>query len=85
TLGLIRENNDIERSGANNVGLQALQGLSGINQQYQQAKQQERQKEFQQAYAGAYSSGDRNAMRQLATKYPDQFEAVRNGMGFIDE
>ncbi|MFW5394130.1 phage DNA ejection protein, partial [Yersinia sp. 2544 StPb PI] len=26
TLGLIRENNDIERSGANNVGLQALQG-----------------------------------------------------------
>ncbi|WP_145542502.1 phage DNA ejection protein [Yersinia mollaretii] len=85
TLGLIRENNDIERSGANNVGLQALQGLSGLNQQYQQAKQQERQKEFQQAYAGAYSSGDRNAMRQLATKYPDQFEAVRNGMGFIDE
>lgn len=30
TLQLIRQNNDIERSGANNVGLTALQGLSGI-------------------------------------------------------
>lgn len=31
TLQLIRQNNDIERSGANNVGLTALQGLSGID------------------------------------------------------
>ena len=41
TLQLIRQNNDIERSGANNVGLTALQGLSGI-------AQAQRQKEFQQ-------------------------------------
>lgn len=85
TLGMIRENNDIHRSGVNNIGLQALQGLGSVAQSYQQAKQAERQKEFQKAYAGAYASGDRNAMRQLASQYPDQFEAVRNGMGFIDE
>ncbi|RXA93820.1 phage DNA ejection protein [Yersinia sp. 2105 StPb PI] len=85
TLGMIRENNDIQRSGANNIGLQALQGLGSVAQSYQQAQQAERQKEFQQAYAGAYASGDRNSMRQLAMQYPDQFEAVRNGMGFIDE
>ncbi|RRC13149.1 phage DNA ejection protein [Escherichia coli] len=85
TLQLIRQNNDIERSGANNVGLTALQGLSGIAGVFQQEKQAQRQKEFQQAYANAYASGDRSALRQLATQYPDQIESVRKGMGFIDE
>lgn len=85
TLQLIRQNNDIERSGANNVGLTALQGLSGIAGVFQQEKQAQRQKEFQQAYANAYASGDRGALRQLATQYPDQIEYVRKGMGFIDE
>lgn len=85
TLQLIRRNNDIERSGANNVGLTALQGLSGIAGVFQQEKQAQRQKEFQQAYANAYASGDRGALRQLATQYPDQIESVRKGMGFIDE
>ncbi|HAE4325788.1 TPA_asm: acyltransferase [Salmonella enterica subsp. enterica serovar Heidelberg] len=85
TLQLIRQNNDIERSGANNVGLTALQGLSGIAGVFQQEKQAQRQKEFQQAYANAYASGDRGALRQLPTQYPDQIESVRKGMGFIDE
>ncbi|EOS6193094.1 phage DNA ejection protein [Escherichia coli] len=85
TLQLIRQNNDIERSGANNVGLTALQGLSGIAGVFQQEKQAQRQKEFQQAYANAYASGDRGALRQLATQYPDQIESVRKGMGVIDE
>ncbi|EGI6404237.1 acyltransferase [Salmonella enterica subsp. enterica serovar Fresno] len=85
TLQLIRQNNDIERSGANNVGLTALQGLSGIAGVFQQEKQAQRQKEFQQAYANAYASGDRSALRQLATQYPEQIESVRKGMGFIDE
>lgn len=85
TLQLIRQNNDIERSGANNVGLTALQGLSGIAGVFQKEKQAQRQKEFQQAYANAYASGDRGALRQLATQYPDQIESVRKGMGFIDE
>ncbi|HAP3203063.1 TPA: acyltransferase [Escherichia coli] len=85
TLQLIRQNNDIKRSGANNVGLTALQGLSGIAGVFQQEKQAQRQKEFQQAYANAYASGDRGALRQLATQYPDQIESVRKGMGFIDE
>ncbi|EPA2707147.1 phage DNA ejection protein [Escherichia coli] len=85
TLQLIRQNNDIERSGANNVGLTALQGLSGIAGVFHQEKQAQRQKEFQQAYANAYASGDRGVLRQLATQYPDQIESIRKGMGFIDE
>ena len=84
-LSLIRQNNDLERSGANNIGLQALQGLSGLADAYQKNQQAQRQQEFQQLYANAYASGDRSALRQLATQYPDQIDAVRKGMGFIDE
>ncbi|WP_052285698.1 phage DNA ejection protein [Kluyvera genomosp. 1] len=84
-LAFIRDNNDRQRSGQNNFGLQALQGLGGVAQIYQASKQQERQGEFQKAYGDAYATGDRNAMRQLASQYPDQIEAVRNGMKFVDD
>ena len=84
-LSLIRQNNEDAWSGRNNIGLQGLQGLAGNLQIYKQAQQAERQKEFQQAYGTAYASGDRTAMRNLAAQYPDQIEAVRNGMKFVDE
>lgn len=84
-LALIRQNNEDMRSGRNNIGLQALQGLGSVAQLYQADAQQKRQQAFQQAYGNAYASGDRNAMRQLAAQYPDQIEAVRNGMKFVDE
>lgn len=84
-LSLIRQNNEDAWSGRNNIGLQGLQGLAGNLQVYKQAQQAERQKEFQQAYGTAYASGDRTAMRNLAAQYPDQIEAVRNGMKFVDE
>lgn len=84
-LSFIRQNNEDAWSGRNNIGLQGLQGLAGNLQVYKQAQQAERQKEFQQAYGTAYASGDRTAMRNLAAQYPDQIEAVRNGMKFVDE
>ncbi|MBS8455517.1 phage DNA ejection protein [Escherichia coli] len=85
TLAYIRQNNEMERSGRNNVGLQALQGISSVMDMYKQMDQQKRQQEFQQAYADAYTSGDRDAMRKLASQYPEQLDAVRNGMKFVDE
>lgn len=84
-LGLIRENNDFARAGGNNIGLQALQGLSGIAGMYQQDQQQQRQNEFKQAYGSAFQSGDRTAMRNLAAQYPEQFDSIQKGMGFIDD
>lgn len=84
-LSYIRQNNEDERSGRNNMGLQALQGIAGNLELYKQAKTQERQKEFQGAYGKAFASGDRGAMRQLAADYPEQIDAVRNGMKFVDE
>lgn len=85
TLGLIRDNNDFARSGGNNIALTGLQGLSGVAQQYQQQQQQQRQGDFQKAYGAAFQSGDRGAMRDLAAQYPEQFESVQKGMGFIDD
>lgn len=84
-LAFIRQNNDDLRSGRNNVGLQALQGIGSVLDVYHKQAQAQRQQEFQQAYGQAYASGDRNAMRQLAAQYPDQVDAVRNGMKFVDE
>lgn len=85
TLGYIRDNNDRERAGQNNMGLQLMQGLGGIKDAYTKADAAQQQKEFQGAYADAYANGDRAAMRQLAAKYPTQMEAVQKGMGFIDD
>lgn len=84
-LAYIRQNNEDLRSGRDNIGLQALQGAGSVLDIYNKQAQAQRQKEFQQAYGQAYASGDRNAMRQLAAQYPDQVDAVRNGMKFVDE
>lgn len=84
-LAFIRQNNEDERSGRNNIGLQALQGIGSVMDIYKQQEQAQRKQQFQQAYGQAYASGDRNAMRQLAAQFPDQVDAVRNGMKFVDE
>ena len=84
-LAFIRQNNEDQRSGRNNIGLQALQGISSVMDIYNQQEQAQRKQQFQQAYGQAYASGDRNAMRQLAAQFPDQVDAVRNGMNFVDE
>ncbi|HBS5629903.1 TPA: phage DNA ejection protein [Klebsiella pneumoniae] len=84
-LALIRQNNEDMRSGRNNIGLQALQGINSVMDIYKQQANEQRKAAFQQAYGNAYASGDRNAMRQLAAQFPDQIDAVRNGMKFVDE
>lgn len=84
-LAYIRQNNEMERSGRNNIGLQALQGLGSVAQTYQAAKQQEADAAFQKEYAAAIQSGDRQQVRDLMTKYPDQLEKIQSGMKWADE
>ncbi|EPL6274140.1 TPA: phage DNA ejection protein [Proteus mirabilis] len=85
TLAMIRENNDLQRSGANNIGLQLAQGLGGLGEMYKQQQDQQRDKEFQSLWGKAYASGDRGAMRQLMATYPDQAEKITSGMQGISE
>ena len=75
----------MERSGRNNIGLQALQGLGSVAQTYKAAKQQEADAAFQKEYAAAIQSGDRQQVRDLMTKYPGQLEKIQSGMKWADE
>jgi len=84
-LAYIRQNNEMERSGRNNIGLQALQGLGSVAQAYQAAKQREADAAFQKEYAAAIQSGDRQQVRNLMTKYPGQLEKIQSGMKWADE
>lgn len=68
-----------------NYLVDALQGLAGVAQVNQLKQQQEKQKQFQMAFGQAYAAGDRDALKQLAATNPEQIEAIRQGMGFIDE
>lgn len=79
-LSLIRENNDIQRSGANNPVLQGLLGLYGVAQMYQADQQAQRQQEFFQKYGTARAAGDTASMRQLFAEYPEMNEQIGKGM-----
>ncbi|HBB3133136.1 TPA: DNA transfer protein, partial [Escherichia coli] len=62
-----------------------LRGLAGVADIYKQQQQQERKAAFQKGYADAYASGDREKMRNLITAFPEEFEEVRKGMGYVDD
>lgn len=84
-LAFIRENNEMNRSGANNIGLQALQGLTGTLQGLKQYNQQQEDAAFQKDYAGAMQSGDRQQVRSLMTKYPGYMDKIQSGMKWADD
>lgn len=84
TLGLIRENNDLQRSGANNWGLQGLAGLSGVAQVMNEQKQQERLKEFQGKWGQAMANNDTDTMKGLFAEYPEMEAQIGKGMDGIN-
>lgn len=84
TLGLIRENNDLQRSGANNWGLQGLAGLSGVAQVMNEQQQQERLKEFQGKWGQAMANNDTDTMKGLFAEYPEMEAQIGKGMEGIN-
>ncbi|MCZ9152186.1 DNA transfer protein [Escherichia albertii] len=70
TLGLIRENNELARSGANNVGLTALRGLVGVADIYKQEQQQKAINAFNKVHADAWASGDPSGLFKFAKENP---------------
>ncbi len=85
TLAYIRQNNEDARLGRNNIGLQALQGITSTMQGLQQYDQQKQEAAFRKDYASAIKSGDRQQVRDLMTKYPGQLEKIQSGMKWADE
>ncbi|EIP7845068.1 DNA transfer protein [Salmonella enterica] len=70
TLGLIRENNDLARSGANNVALTGLSGLAGVADIYKQEQQQKALNAFNQVHANAWATGDPSGLFKFAQENP---------------
>lgn len=70
TLDLIRENNELARSGANNVGLIALRGLAGVADIYKQEQQQKAISAFNKVHADAWASGDPSGLFKFAQENP---------------
>ena len=70
TLGLIRENNELARSGANNVGLTALRGLAGVADIYKQEQQQKAISAFNKVHADAWASGNPSGLFKFAQENP---------------
>ena len=70
TLGLIRENNELASSGANNVGLTALRGLAGVADIYNQEQQQKAISAFNKVHADAWASGDPSGLFKFAQENP---------------
>ncbi|WP_311746768.1 phage DNA ejection protein [Proteus penneri] len=79
-INSINQSNELARSGANNMGLQALNGLVGLAGIYQENKTKERLGEFQKAWGEAYANSDRDGMRQLLATYPEYAQAITGGM-----
>lgn len=84
-LAYIRDNNDRERSGQNNLGLQAVLGATNVLQGLKQYDEQQAAQAFQKDYASAMQSGDRQQIRDLMTKYPGQMEKIQSGMKWADD
>jgi hypothetical protein len=70
TLGMIRENNELARSGANNVGLTALRGLARVADIYNQEQQQKAISAFNKVHADAWASGDPSGLFKFAQENP---------------
>lgn len=70
TLGLIRENNELARSGANNVALTGLRGLAGVADIYKQEQQQKAIRAFNKVHADAWASGDPSGLFKFAQENP---------------
>ncbi|EPK4542399.1 phage DNA ejection protein [Serratia marcescens] len=85
TLGLIRDNNDIARSGANNVALTGLRGLAGVADIYNQQKQQEAQNAFNQVQANAWASGDNSGLIKFAQENPAFVAQAQQAFSGLDE
>lgn len=84
-ISLIRENQANQQQNQISSLSNLIGTAGGIYSGFKLSGEMERQAKFKDAYGKAYASGDRNAMRQLAAQYPDQVDAVRNGMKFVDE
>lgn len=79
-INSINQSNELARSGANNMGLQALNGLVGLAGIYQENKAKERLGEFQKAWGEAMANNDTDTMKGLFAEFPEMEAQIGKGM-----
>lgn len=84
SLDLIRQNNDIQRSGANNAGLQALQGLAGFADTVRQADLAKATQQFNQVHANAWATGDNSGLVKFAQQNPAFVAQAQQAVSGLD-
>ncbi|EMJ9261190.1 phage DNA ejection protein [Klebsiella pneumoniae] len=84
SLDLIRQNNDIQRSGANNVGLQALQGLAGFADTVRQTDLAKATQQFNQVHANAWATGDNSGLVKFAQQNPAFVAQAQQAVSGLD-
>lgn len=84
-LGMIRENNELQRSGANNAGLQALNGAAGLVDMSRQQDMQRAAQAFNQAHANAWATGDTSGLVDFAQKNPQFVEQAQKAVAGLND
>lgn len=84
-LDLVRQNNDIQRSGANNVGLQALQGIGGLVDTMRQTDLAKATQQFNQVHANAWATGDNSGLIKFAQQNPAFVAQAQQAVSGLNE
>lgn len=84
TMAYIRDNNDRDRAGQNNIGLQAVKGFGDVRMGLQQAEMAQQKKDYQSRLGEAVGNNDKDAAQKLLVQYPQFLEDTQKQMGFID-
>lgn len=84
-IALIRENNDIQRSGANNAGLTALSGIGSTLIGIKQYDKEQATQAFNQAHADAWATGNTDGLRAFAQQNPAFVQQAQKAVAGLND
>jgi hypothetical protein len=81
----INQASDLDRSGANNIGLQAIRGGISTMQGIKQYDDQQRLSDYQQSLGKALSNNDTVALQKLYASNPEQAASTQQAIGLVND
>ncbi|GAA0510841.1 phage DNA ejection protein [Tatumella terrea] len=84
-VNAISQANQADRSGANNVGVQALQGGASVLQGIKQINDQQALNTYQQKVGDALANNDTAALQKLYASYPTQAATTQQAIGLAND
>lgn len=81
----INQASDLDRSGANNIGLQAIRGGISTMQGIKQYDDQQKLTSYQQSLGKALSTNDTAALQKLYASNPEQAASTQQAIGLVND